>query len=158
MTMWLMSHIQFACEPPCCLLCSCVFLLTYKKQSLATPVIRPAWFSLFSQHQMVRGAMSRQDATLTEGKGKWSHLSPTRSWKEMRNSERKHWCAFLYISAESTAARMPLIKTVALFSSPLPLWHQLWHTLAASSLPSCEQMGGTEQTNMSAQMVYGKKK
>ncbi len=54
----------------------------------------PACFSLFSQHQLVRGAMSGQDATLTEGKRKWSHSSPTRSWKEMGNSEGKTLVCF----------------------------------------------------------------
>lgn len=103
------------------------------------------------------GAMNGQDATLTEGKRKWSHSSPTRSWKEMENSEGQHWFAFCYISGDREAVWMPLIKAVPLFSSPLPLWHWLRPALAASTVPSCEQMGGTEQANMSGLMVYCKK-
>lgn len=69
-----------------------------KTLSLSIPGMWPACFSLFPQHQLVRGAMSGRDATLTEGKRKWSHSSLTGSWKEMGNSEGKHWSALCYVS------------------------------------------------------------
>lgn len=155
MTGWVITQIQFACEPLCCLLCSCVFLLTYKKQSLSIPGMWPACSSLFFQHQLVRGAMSGQDATLTEGERKWSHSSPTRSWKGMGNSEGKHWSAFCYISVDGEAVWMPLITAVPR-SQTLPLWHWLRPAPATATTASCEQMGGTEQANMSCLMVYCK--
>lgn len=80
----------------------------------------PARFSLLSQHQLMREAMSGQDAALTEGKRKWSHSSPTRSRKEMGNSEGKHWSVFCYISIDGESVQMPLIRTVPLLSSPNP--------------------------------------
>lgn len=75
----------------------------------------------------------------------------------MENSEGQHRFAFCYISVDREAVWMPLIKAALLFSSPLPLWQWLRPALAASTMPSCEQMGGTEQANMSDLMAYRKK-
>lgn len=103
------------------------------------------------------GAMSGQDATLTEGKRKWSHLSPTRSWKEMGNSEGKRWSAFCYISVDGEASHYSSPPPPPFPFQTLPLWHWLRPALAAATTASCEQMGGTEQANMSCLMVCCKK-
>lgn len=66
------------------------------------------------------GAMSGQDATLTEGKRKWSHLSPTRSWKEMGNSEGKRWSAFCYISVDGEASHYSSPPALLSLSKPYP--------------------------------------
>lgn len=103
------------------------------------------------------GAMSGEDATLTEGKRKWIHSSPTRSWKEMGNSEGKHWSAFRYISADGGLCGCLSLQQPHLTFQTLPLWHWLQTALAAATVASCEQMGGKEQANMSCLMVYCKK-
>lgn len=78
-TGWVITQIQFACEPLCCLLSSCVFLLTHKKQSLFDLWHVTSAFLLILPALVAGGATSGQDATLTEGNRKWSHSSLSRS-------------------------------------------------------------------------------
>lgn len=86
---------------------------------------------------VARGAISGRDATLTEGKRKWSHSSPARSWRD-----------------GETLPCFPLYSLHARAPSP---WRWLWAALAAATVASCEQMGGTEQANMSRPLACCKK-
>lgn len=98
--------------------------------------------------------MSGHDATFaTEGKRKWSHSSPTRSWKEMGNSEGKHWSVFCYVIVDGEAVWMLLITAFTppvSIPDPIPvaltkacagccrygqLWTDGWHRAGQYVLP-----------------------
>lgn len=134
-TVWLITQIQFACKPLCCL--SLLMCLPGKHD----PWHRPHTFLhilatlVWREQQWVD-----QDATLTEGKRKWSHSSPARSYKKMVNSEGKHWYTFHFISVDcgacvdaspSLPVCIPVAQTLACTSCfhCAQLWTDGWHSV-----------------------------
>lgn len=134
-TGWVITQIQFAFKLLCCLLCSCVFLLT--KSFLFLSMACDQYVSLYSPTIVWwEGAMNGQDATLTKGERKLSHSSLTWSWKEMGTPRGRTGLLPIISHRWGGSVEAPHWSSLPLFQPP-PLWHSLWPVLAVATVPSC---------------------